>query len=54
MRPFYLHIQHLPTRLLHAARPAAQQGCTEIPGDPYTKGITLLWIPISRAQGRDS
>ena len=27
---------------------------TEILGDPYTKGISLPRIPISRAAGRDS
>ena len=51
--PYYLCMQNSPTLLLRAAQPTVQQGCTEILGDPYTKGIPLPRIPISRTPGRD-
>ena len=52
--PYYLHMDSSPNLLTRAAKPSSRQGCTEILGDPYYKGITLPRIPNNRAPGRDS
>ena len=47
-------MQRFPTQLLCADQPAVRRGCTEILGNPYTKGIPLPGVLIHRAPGRDS
>ena len=54
VHPYYLQMKNSPACLLRIAQPAARQGCTEILGDPYTKGILLPRISYIRAPGRDS
>ena len=49
VRPYYLHMENSPTRLIRAAKPSARRGCAEILGDPYVRGIPLPRIPDYRA-----
>ena len=49
VRPYYLHTENSPTRLIRAAKPSARRGCAEILGDPYVRGIPLPRIPDYRA-----
>jgi hypothetical protein len=35
VRPYYLHMNNLPARLVCAAKRSTQRRCTEILGDPY-------------------
>ena len=53
MRTYYLHMDSSPNLLTRADKTSARQGCTEILGDTYYKGIPLPMIPNNRAPGND-
>ena len=54
VRPYYMHMESSPRTLLRAHKPSSRQGCVEILGSPYYKGVPLPRIPSNRKLGKSS